>query len=107
MQILKTFIDSTGHRHKVGADVPKEWDKATLAHYQHHGMVGESPGTSKAPAKPRKLAGPAEKKPAAPSETQAASADATQPAADAANAAGEAGTTAAAGDSASATSALD
>lgn len=84
MQILKTFIDSTGHRHKVGAAVPKEWDKATLAHYQHHGMVGDGQGTSKPRVTTRKPAGPAEKKPAAPGETQAASTDTTQPAADAA-----------------------
>lgn len=82
MQILKTFIDSTGHRHKVGAAVPKEWDKATLAHYQHHGMVGDAQGTSKAPARPRKPVGPAEKKPAAPRETQAASTNTTLLAAD-------------------------
>ena len=70
MKILKTFIDSTGHRHKVGADVPKEWDKATLAHYQHHGMVGDAQAAAKPQAKPRKPAGPAEKKPAAPSENK-------------------------------------
>lgn len=70
MQILKTFIDSTGHRHKVGAAVPKEWDKATLAHYQHHGMVGDEASTAKTVAKPRKSVGPTEKKPAAPTETQ-------------------------------------
>lgn len=72
MQILKTFIDSTGHRHKVGASVPKEWDKATLAHYQHHGMVGDAQSTAKPQTNPRKPAGPAEKKPAAPRETKAA-----------------------------------
>ena len=72
MQILKTFIDSTGHRHKVGAPVPKEWDKATLAHYQHHGMVGDAQSTAKPQTNPRKPAGPAEKKPAAPRETKAA-----------------------------------
>lgn len=88
MQILKTFIDSTGHRHKVGAAVPKEWDKATLAHYQNHGMVGDGQGTSKPRATTRKPAGPTEKKPAAPSETQAeAKAEAAQAtAADAAEA---------------------
>jgi hypothetical protein len=77
MQILKTFIDSTGHRHKVGADAPKEWDKATLAHYQHHGMVSAGEGTGKAPSKTQKPAGPIQKKPAGPSQTKAPGADAS------------------------------
>lgn len=78
MQILKTFIDSTGHRHKVGADVPKEWDKATLAHYRHHGMIGDAQDAAKPQTKPRKQVGPAEKKPAAPSATQSAGVNTNQ-----------------------------
>lgn len=73
MQILKTFIDSTGHRHKVGADVPEDWDKPTLEHYLHHGMIGPADaakGLAKAPAKAKQRAapGPQETKPSGPQE---------------------------------------
>lgn len=68
MQILKTFIDSSGHRHKVGEPVPTGWDKTTLDHYKHHGMIG-----APADAKPQRRApGPGIKKPAAPSENKPA-----------------------------------
>jgi len=72
MQILKTFVDGSGKRHKVGADAPKEWDKATLAHYLRHGMVGEPPRARRA-SKPTstKPAGPEEIQSAAPQEAPA------------------------------------
>lgn len=66
MQILKTFIDGEGRRHKIGDAIPKEWDKPRLVHYQRHGMVGEAPK-----AKPeRKAAVPHATKPTAPAETK-------------------------------------
>lgn len=69
MQILKTFIDSTGHRHKVGAPVPEGWDKPTLEHYLHHGMIG-TPADPKKAQPQRRTPGPSNKKPAGPPETK-------------------------------------
>ena len=71
MQILKTFIDSEGHRHKVGGPVPQAWDKPTLAHYLRHGMIGAPVKAKTAPSKPAK-ARPSITKSAAPTETKPA-----------------------------------
>ena len=62
MQILKSFIDVDGVKRKPGQQVPSEWDKARIEHYARHGMVGESTDGARR--------GPAEKKPAKPSEAK-------------------------------------
>lgn len=82
MHALKSFIDGQGRRIKPGDEMPDDYDAQTLAHYQHHGMVGQSAEAQK-PARPGKrekpvttspavppLIGPSETKPAAPEETK-------------------------------------
>lgn len=69
MQILKTFIDGTGYRHKVGDPVPEAWDKPRLEHYLHHGMIG-TPADPKKAQPQRRTPGPSNKKLAGPSETK-------------------------------------
>ena len=71
MQILKTFIDGEGRRHKVGDPVPQTWDKPTLSHYLRHGMIGAPVKAKIAHSKPTKVR-PAITKPAAPTETKPA-----------------------------------
>lgn len=69
MKALKNFLDVTGRRVKKGDDVSNAYDKATLAHYTRHGLVGtpaEAPAAP-APRRPRQPK-PAETKPAAPQE---------------------------------------
>lgn len=70
LQALKKFIDGRGRRISVGDTLPTDYDKATLAHYQRHGMVGEPAKTKRSAAKPTetKPAGPAETKPADPAQ---------------------------------------
>lgn len=77
MQILKTFVDSQGTRHKIGAAVPENWDKATLEHYMHHGMVGTADDLkpkSRGNATSRRKVAPTDKTPNAPAGTSASDA---------------------------------
>lgn len=56
MQVLKTFIGPDGVKRRAGDKVPSDWDRQRLDHYRHHGMVGETPVTSKvAPKNQQKL----------------------------------------------------
>ncbi len=76
LKTLKPFIDVNGRRVAKWQDVPADaYDKATLAHYRRHGLVGEPAADpaaqpARAPRAPR-TARPAETKPAAPEQTSA------------------------------------
>ena len=70
MKALKNFLDVAGRRVKKGDDIgASAYDKATLAHYTRHGLVGTPADAPAAPAPRRqRQAKPAETKPAAPQE---------------------------------------
>jgi hypothetical protein len=59
MQALKSFLDGQGRRIRPGDELdPDQYDAATIAHYERHGMTG--------------LSVPAEQTTAAPAETKPA-----------------------------------
>lgn len=81
-QAAKTF-DRLGTRYRPGDPLPTDLDKATLDHYQRHGMLREpqAPAETK-PASPRRTrtpAAPKDAKPAAPQSTAAADAASAVP----------------------------
>lgn len=62
MQALKPFLDTQNRRIVRGQDVPDDYDRQTLAHYERLGMIG--------PREPEKAV--KVPKPAKPTETKQA-----------------------------------